>query len=206
MNCIQKKYDGDIMSDETGKCVLRRFHDHRFATRYFVGNGIDIGSGEDSLDKYKEFFPMINSIRSWDLPDGDAQFMESAKDETYDFVHSSHCLEHLYDPFVGLKNWIRVTKTNGHLVIVIPDEDLYEQGVFPSTFNGDHKCTFTIHKKESWNKDSSINVFDLLSAQKNIKICKIELLDATFRYGRERFDQTFHSFGDCAIEIILQKV
>lgn len=194
------------MSDETGKCVLRRFHDHRFATRYFVGNGIDIGSGEDSLDKYKEFFPMINSIRSWDLPDGDAQFMESAKDETYDFVHSSHCLEHLHDPFVGLKNWIRVTKTNGHLVIVIPDEDLYEQGVFPSTFNGDHKCTFTIHKKESWNKDLSINVFDLLSAQKNIKICKIELLDATFRYGRERFDQTFHSFGDCAIEIILQKV
>lgn len=194
------------MSDETGKCVLRRFHDHRFATRYFVGDGIDIGSGEDSLDKYKEFFPMINSIRSWDLPDGDAQFMESAKDETYDFVHSSHCLEHLHDPFVGLKNWIRVTKTNGHLVIVIPDEDLYEQGVFPSTFNGDHKCTFTIHKKESWNKDLSINVFDLLSAQKNIKICKIELLDATFRYGRERFDQTFHSFGDCAIEIILQKV
>ena len=194
------------MSDETGKCVLRRFHDHRFATRYFVGDGIDIGSGEDSLDKYKEFFPMISSIKSWDLPDGDAQFMWSAKDETYDFVHSSHCLEHLNDAHIGLKNWIRVTKKNGHLVIVIPDEDLYEQGVFPSTFNGDHKCTFTINKKESWNKTSSINVFDLLSAQENIKICKIELLDATFRYGRERFDQTFHSFGDCAIEIILQKV
>ncbi len=194
------------MSDETGKCVLRRFHDHRFATRYFVGDGIDIGSGEDSLDKYKEFFPMISSIKSWDLPDGDAQFMWSAKDETYDFVHSSHCLEHLNDAHMGLKNWIRVTKKNGHLVIVIPDEDLYEQGVFPSTFNGDHKCTFTINKKESWNKTSSINVFDLLSAQENIKICKIELLDATFRYGRERFDQTFHSFGDCAIEIILQKV
>ena len=194
------------MSDETGKCALRRFHDHRFATRYFVGDGIDIGSGEDSLDKYKEFFPMISSIKSWDLPDGDAQFMWSAKDETYDFVHSSHCLEHLNDAHIGLKNWIRVTKKNGHLVIVIPDEDLYEQGVFPSTFNGDHKCTFTINKKESWNKTSSINVFDLLSAQENIKICKIELLDATFRYGRERFDQTFHSFGDCAIEIILQKV
>ena len=193
------------MADETGKCVLRRMHDHRFATRYFVGDGIDIGSGEDSLDKYKEFFPMIKTIKSWDLDDGDGQFMDGVKDETYDFVHSSHCLEHLNDCKIGLQNWIRIVKKGGHLVWAIPDEDLYEQGVFPSTFNGDHKCTFTILKEKSW-CDKSVNVFDLLSAQKNIKICKIELLDATFRYGRERFDQTYHSFGDCAIEIILQKV
>jgi hypothetical protein len=27
----------------------------------------------------------------------------------------------------------------------VPDEDLYEQGVFPSTFNADHKWTFTVY-------------------------------------------------------------
>ena len=28
---------------ETSKAVMRRIHDNRFATRYFVGKGIDIG-------------------------------------------------------------------------------------------------------------------------------------------------------------------
>ena len=32
----------------------------------------------------------------------------------------------------------------------VPDEDLYEQGQFPSTYNVDHKWTFTILKTTSW--------------------------------------------------------
>jgi hypothetical protein len=34
---------------ETGKTIARRLHDARFATRYFTGDGIDIGSGPDPL-------------------------------------------------------------------------------------------------------------------------------------------------------------
>lgn len=194
------------MSKETGKSVLRRMHDHRFATRYFVGNGIDIGAGDDPLSDYIEFFPQVNHIRPWDLGDGDAQYMNGVDDEKYDFIHSSHCLEHVRDPKETLGNWIRICKSGGHLVLVIPDEDLYEQGVFPSTFNGTHLWTYTIKKKTSW-CDKSINVFDLLSNfVDDVKILKVELLDATFRYSStHRYDQTFRSFGDCAIEIILKK-
>jgi hypothetical protein len=48
------------------------------------------------------------------------------------------------------------------LIAVIPDEDLYEQGVFPSTYNPDHKWTFTMHKVHSWS-DKSINLMPLLA-------------------------------------------
>jgi hypothetical protein len=93
----------------------------------------------------------------------------------------------------------------------VPDEDLYEQGTFPSTFNTDHKHTFTIHKRTSWSS-RSINVLALLtSISHDVEILKIELLNATFRYqigqlvGDARFDQTTTPIGECAIEIVLKK-
>ena len=103
----------------------------------------------------------LKSVRTWDLDDGDAQYLEGVKDNTYDFVHSSHCLEHLHDPRQGLANWFRVVRPGGFLVITIPDEDLSEQGVFPRTNNNDHKWTFTIYKKNSWSA-GSINVLELI--------------------------------------------
>jgi hypothetical protein len=35
---------------------------------------------------------------------------------------------------------------------------------------------------------------------------KVELLDATFRYGIERLDQTMTPVGECAIEFVLRKL
>ena len=55
----------------------------------------------------------MKSCRSWDLPDGDAQYMASIEDGLFDFVHSSHCLEHMQDPQTALANWIRILKPGG---------------------------------------------------------------------------------------------
>lgn len=193
------------MSNETAKSTLRRLHDSRFFNQYFIGHGIDIGAGSDGLGEYKKFFPSIKSIKEWDVEQGDAQYMYTESDHHYDFVHSSHCLEHMKDPYVALKNWIRICKPGGHLILVVPDEDLYEQGYWPSQFNSDHKFTFTINKFKSWSP-VSINVFNLLENFSNaIIVKKIELLDATFRQTQEKWDQTSYSFADSAIEIILQK-
>ncbi len=190
---------------ETSKSVIRRSTDRRFTTRWFVGNGIDIGSGNDPLTQYSSFFPLTKSIKEWDVRNGDAMFMEDVADESYDFVHSSHCLEHMVDPYVALENWIRICKKDGHLVIMFPDEDLYEQGLWPSTFNTDHKHSFTIAKRNSWSP-VSINVLYLLNAfADKIQILKIELLDSFYLYGMDRFDQTHTLMGESAIEIILKK-
>ena len=137
--------------------------------------------------------------------DGDAQLLATLPDNSFDFVHSSHCLEHMRDPREALHHWLRALKPGGHLVVLVPDEDLYEQGVFPSTFNGDHKWTFTLNKVHSWSANS-INLMVLLTEFTDIaQAIKVEQLDATFRFGLHRFDQTLTPIGECALEFILRK-
>jgi len=190
---------------ECSKSIPRRLRDASFATQYFRGHGVDIGGKPDPLSLYAELFPLVESIRTWDWEDGDAQQMASLADDCMDFVHSSHCLEHLQQPEEGLRNWLRIVRPGGHLVITVPDEDLYEQGVFPSTFNRDHKWTFTIHKPQSWS-ERSINVLALIqSLGPSVEVLKIELLHATFRHGVPRYDQTLTPVGECGIEIVLRK-
>lgn len=190
---------------ECSKSIARRLRDASFATRYFRGAGIDIGGKPDPLSLYTELFPLVESIRTWDLEDGDAELMESVADGSVDFVHSSHCLEHLHDPRRGLENWLRILRPGGHMVVTVPDEDLYEQGVFPSSFNRDHKWTFTIHKPSSWS-DRSINLTDVLgSLGADAQVLKIELLDSAYRYSLPRYDQTMSSVAECAIEFVIRK-
>lgn len=190
---------------ECSKSIARRLHDANFSNRFFVGSGIDIGGKPDPLVLYAELFPRLETVRTWDLEDGDAQFLAGVPDESLDFVHSSHCLEHLREPATGLHHWFRVLKPGGHLIVTVPDEDLYEQGIFPSTFNRDHKWTFTIHKPESW-CDKSLNVVDLMTALgAAAQIVKIELLVATYRFGLPRYDQTLTPIGECGIEFIVRK-
>ncbi len=190
---------------EASKSMMRRLHDSRFASRYFVGNGIDIGAGADPIHVYREFFPGMQAVRAWDLPDGDAQLLSGVSDGSLDFVHSSHCLEHMRDPVAALQNWFRVLKPGGHMVCVVPDEDLYEQGQFPSAYNADHKWTFTLWKAASWSP-KCVNVFALLpQLGATAQVLKVELLDASFRYALPRFDQTCTPVGECAIEIVLRK-
>jgi len=196
---------------ETSKSIFHKLNDSRYATRYLAGDGIDIGAGDDALKQYFELFPLMRSCRSWDVPDGDAEEMAGVADDQFDFVHSSHCLEHMRDPRRALDNWLRILKPGGHLVCVVPDEDLYEQGIFPSTWNVEHRHTFTIFKPQSWSP-ASINVTELLAGTRyRHSILKVELLDATYRYRireyarRDRVDQTKTPIGESSIEFVLRK-
>ena len=42
--------------NEASKSIFGKLKDSRYATRYIVGHGVDIGAGEDSLAAYFEFF------------------------------------------------------------------------------------------------------------------------------------------------------
>lgn len=190
---------------ECSKSIPRRLSNPLFVTRYLRGDGVDIGGFPDPLSLYAELFPFVRSIRIWDMPDGDAQIMEGIEDGVFDFVHSSHCLEHLNNPDEGLRNWFRVLKPGGYLIVTVPDEDLYEQGVFPSTFNRDHKWTFTIFKAKSWSPRSK-NLLDLLQQLgPAADIEKIEILAGTYRFSVPRFDQTLTPIAECGIEFVVRK-
>lgn len=190
---------------ECSKSIGRRLSDSNYVRKYFVGDGIDIGGKPDPLGLYQEFFPLMRSVRMWDWEDGDAQFMEGVPDGSFDFVFASHCLEHLVDPATGLRNWLRILKPGGHLVISVPDEDMYEQGAFPSTFNRDHKWTFTIFKARSWS-ERSINLAQLVGELgEEADVRKMEMIDATYRHQLPRFDQTLSPVAESAIDLIVRK-
>ena len=96
----------------------------KFLEQYMSGKLIDIGAGKDLVCEWAERF---------DIEDGDANFITSyRKKASYDTVHSSHCLEHMFDPKSALKEWWELVKPNGYMIIVVPDENLYEQGIWPA--------------------------------------------------------------------------
>lgn len=135
------------------------------------GDGIDIGCGSD---------PVLPHVDRFDLPDGDANEITRFVSKKYDFVFSSHALEHMRDPVRALREWFELLKPGGHLIVLVPDEDLYEQGAFPSLFNSDHKFTFTISKARSWSP-CSVNVLDL------VKTVPGELVSVTLQdHGYDR--------------------
>ncbi len=190
---------------ECSKAIPRRLAQANFARRYFVGDGVDIGGAPDPLALYAGLFPLLRTVRTWDIEDGDAQYMAGVADGTYDFVHSSHCLEHLHDPAAALRHWLRILRPGGAMIVMVPDEDLYEQGQFPSTFNADHKWTFSVWKATSWSA-RSLNILDLLrDLGPEARPERVELLDATYRYDLPRLDQTRTPVGECGIEFIVRR-
>jgi len=171
---------------------------------YFSGKGIDVGGGNDCLDQYAAELG-FESCRNWDLADGDAQVLATVPDGAYDFLHSSHCLEHLVDPTLALENWVRVVRAGGYLVITIPDEELYEHLHWPSRYNWDHKWSFTIYRARP-RLPKSINVLDLLRRMgERVEIIKVERIEAGFRYDLGEVDQTATATAECVIEIVLRK-
>lgn len=190
---------------EQSKAVKRRCNIGAFHNSYFNGHGIDIGCGEDSLNNYRHVFRGITSVRGWDLPDGDAQYLKTIQDNTYDFVTSSHCLEHMVDVPTALKNWIRVCKPNGHIIVTIPDEEMYEHNLWPSKYNSDHKWSFTLNASSLLPK--SINLLNLLSLVNDIaSVEKIEIIRDMYYEGMGDRDQTLHPQIECCIEFVLKKI
>ena len=109
-----------------------------FTSSYFSGSVLDIGAGPDIVCPHARAFDQVH---------GDANKIdEYFAAESFDTVHSSHSLEHMLDPADALNRWWSLVKPNGFLIIVVPDEYLYEQNIWPSFFSPDHHSTFRLHK------------------------------------------------------------
>jgi predicted SAM-dependent methyltransferase len=109
---------------ETSKCRER-------LAPYCKGYGLDLGFGGDPIT--------LNAIRV-DLPSpytevgespvqlgGDASRLVWFKDECLDFIYSSHLLEDYIETELILREWLRVIKPGGCLVIFCPDEQVYRK-------------------------------------------------------------------------------
>jgi len=193
------------MGNETSKANKRRIGTYIF-NKVFSGEGIDLGCGKDCLKASD--FPNIISVEAFDKKQGDIQHMDNyKKPKSFDFVYSSHALEHLESPTSALLDWWDLIKFGGYLVLVVPDEDLYEMRRFKarSHYSREHKHSFTIYKKNTWCA-YSINILDMIHILSNYTIIKIELVDTNYDYSlqKEKQDQTMGD-AEANIEIILKK-
>lgn len=182
---------------ENSKAMDRREREGFF--NFTRGRGIDIGAGD-----YPLLIPECGAaqIEPWDtiLGNGDATYMEGVKDETYDFVFSSHCLEHLSLAHIALRNWWRITKRGGFIIIAIPHRDLYEKkNQLPSKWNGDHKHFWLLDRNEP---PCTFGILPLIRQE----LPESEIVRAKVQSsGHTINDPDKHSDGEYSIEIILRK-
>ena len=118
----------------------------------------------------------------FDIEHGDAQHIRDFLPEhSFDTVHSSHCLEHMIDPAAALMQWWDLVKPGGYLVLVVPHEDLYEQGIWPSRFNQDHKATFRLDSITKFSPVSH-NIRDLVIKLAGAELISAEIQDDGYDY------------------------
>jgi SAM-dependent methyltransferase len=189
------------MAHETSKSKEIRERNNHFL-KYLVGEGLDIGAGDDILDT------PYGNVTPYDTNEGNANYLSIIEDRTYDFVYSSHCLEHMKDIPLAIHHWSRVLKPGGILFITVPDWKLYEHEHWPSVFNLDHKATFSLTVKRpdvSGRKDHYHIWDDLLRIYRanNLQILDAALEDDGFDYDApDAIDQSDKSNALCQIRII----
>jgi ADP-heptose:LPS heptosyltransferase/predicted SAM-dependent methyltransferase len=114
--------------------------------RYTRGRGLDLGCGsskafphfigiDDGKDTALFGIPVTPDIV------GDCMDLAMFADDSLDFVFSSHLLEHVQDFEAALREWWRVIKEGGHLVLYLPHRDLYPR-IGQAGANPDHKHDF----------------------------------------------------------------
>lgn len=52
----------------------------------------------------------------------DATDIHNIESESYDFCFSLHCLEHIANPLKAVKEWLRITKLGGYIVMILPEK------------------------------------------------------------------------------------
>ena len=129
------------------------------------GKGLDVGCGLDKIS------PEAIGIDIAPLPGVnytlDARDLFIFDDNQFDYIFSAHVLEDLENPEDTLREWLRVLKPGGYLILYLPHKDYYpnigKEGANPA-----HKhdflpndilqilkriCFFDVHVLEERNKN-----------------------------------------------------
>ena len=104
----------------------------------------------------------------------DAVKLKSIRNSSYDFLFSSHNLEHIANPLKAINEWLRVIKDDGYIILILPEKS--------QTF--DHK--------------RSISPFDILLQQYNNNVGEDDLssLREILTYHDLSKDENAGSFVD----------
>lgn len=112
------------------------------ARLYLNGRGLDIGCGPEKVVPHAIG---VDSARDAGMPladvAADGRKLDWIASGSMDFVFSSHFLEHCVDYKAALREWWRVLKVGGHLILYLPHRDFYPN-IGKEGANPDHKHDF----------------------------------------------------------------
>jgi predicted SAM-dependent methyltransferase len=107
---------------ETSKCRAR-------LAPFCAGYGVDLGYGGDPIAEHAIRVDMPQPYtRLGEAPvqlGGAAEHLVWFRDDTLDFVYSSHLLEDFDDTEAVLREWLRVLRPGGRLILYCPDEQRF---------------------------------------------------------------------------------
>lgn len=92
---------------------------HPIAEIYCQGKGLDIGGGSTPLENARNIDPNNTYNNDGNMVNENAININE-KDNSQDFIFSSHCLEHLDKPFKSLREFKRVLKNKGIIFLYLP--------------------------------------------------------------------------------------
>ena len=147
----------DPQAAEVGKCKYD-------VVPYVRGRLMDIGAGPYRIFPYAITVDNLDHAGrfGWQYkPDviADASNLSMFATGSFDSVFSSHTLEHLEDTAANLREWFRVIKPGGYLVLYLPHKDLYPNIGQPGA-NQDHK--FDFHQDDITKIMEAVGCWDLV--------------------------------------------
>jgi len=117
-------------------------------------------------------------------------------DGSQDTVFSSHSYEHIGDYGVALREWYRVLRVGGFIVVFVPHKYLYERkSTPPSLFNPDHKRFYTAA--------SLLREFEESLPANGFRIRHLAENDFGFDYSTPIGE---HAHGCYEIELVVEKI
>ncbi len=90
--------------------------------KYCQGQGVDLGCGNTKIKIDAIGIDLLSPFA--DMPI-DARLMPCYPDKHFDYVYSSHLLEEIYDTEATLREWLRILKDDGYLVLYQVDKEYY---------------------------------------------------------------------------------
>lgn len=90
--------------------------------KYCRGQGLDLGCGNVKIKSDAIGIDLLSPSADMNI---DARLMPCYSDEHFDYVYSSHLLEEIEDTESTLREWLRITKNNGYIVLYQADKDYY---------------------------------------------------------------------------------
>jgi len=185
----------------TRESIFRRYEMNE-VIEYTKGLGVEVGCGLNKIHTGAIGINLVLSDMDFGYPFGaqikaDGISLPWFTDNSLDYVFSSHCLEHFHEPKKALKEWTRIIREGGYLVLILPHKNYYPNIDHPQA-NKDHKHDFLPEDvKKMIDEIGKYEIIRIDTLHDKLKDNKIAITEAS-KYGHDTLNFSF--------EIVAKKI